>query len=74
MVKMDLLPLIVFSIAFAGLLTTMGDRAKTISDFVVGVNDALMSFILLIMRFAPAGNLLFGDVQVWVSGHGGQSD
>lgn len=53
--NMELLPLIVFSIAFAGLLTTMGGRVTSIIDFIRQMNDALMAFILLIMRFAPLG-------------------
>ena len=55
MVEIQLLPLILFSIAFAGMLTTLGDRANTIKELVVGINDALMSFILLLMKLAPLG-------------------
>ncbi len=55
MVEVNLLPLIVFSIAFAGMLTTLGPRAKTVTDLVVSINDALMSFILLLMKLAPLG-------------------
>jgi len=55
MVEMDLLPVIVFSILFAGLLTTMGKRSQVISDLVHSINDALMSFIMLLMKFAPIG-------------------
>ncbi len=55
MVEINLLPLIVFSIVFAGMLTTLGPRAQTITDLVVSINDALMSFILLLMKLAPAG-------------------
>ncbi len=55
MVEVDLLPLIVFSIIFAGMLTTMGKRSETIATLVVGINDALMSFILLLMKVAPFG-------------------
>ncbi len=55
MVELNLLPLIVFSIVFAGMLTTMGSRAETIRSFVVAMNDALMSFILLLMKVAPIG-------------------
>jgi Na+/H+-dicarboxylate symporter len=53
--KMDLLPLIVFSIIFAGMLTTMGERVSNIMTMIVQVNDALLSFILLLMKFAPLG-------------------
>ena len=55
MVEVNLLPLILFSIVFAGMLTTMGDRAKTVTDFVVSINQALMNFILLLMKVAPLG-------------------
>jgi Na+/H+-dicarboxylate symporter len=55
MVEINLLPLIVFSIVFGGMLTTMGERSKTIADLVVSINDALMSFILLLMKLAPLG-------------------
>lgn len=54
-VQMDLLPLIVFSIAFAGLLTTMGSRVESIVQLVQQVNEALLAFILLIMKLAPLG-------------------
>ena len=55
MVRIELLPLIVFSIVFAGMLTTMGSRAEVIANLVMAINDALMSFILLLMRLAPLG-------------------
>ena len=55
MVKTQLLPLIVFSIVFAGMLTTMGERARLLSTLVTGVNDALLSFVMLLMKFAPLG-------------------
>ena len=55
MVEINLLPLIVFSIVFGGMLTTLGSKAQTINDFVIGANEALMSFILLLMKLAPIG-------------------
>ena len=55
MVEINLLPLIIFSIAFGAMLTTLGDRAETIANLVVSINDALMNFILLLMRLAPLG-------------------
>ncbi|MCI5115380.1 MAG: dicarboxylate/amino acid:cation symporter [Candidatus Electrothrix sp. AW1] len=51
----DLLPLIIFSIIFAGMLTTMGSRVETITDIIVQINDALISFVLLLMKVAPLG-------------------
>jgi len=50
-----LLPLIVFSIIFAGMLTTMGERVRGITGIVLQVNEALLAFILLLMRLAPLG-------------------
>ncbi len=55
MVEMNLLPIIIFSIVFAGMLTTMGKRSEPIANLVVAINDALMSFILLLMNLAPLG-------------------
>lgn len=51
----DLLPLIIFSIIFAGMLTTMGSRVETITDIILQINDALISFVLLLMKVAPVG-------------------
>ncbi len=51
----DLLPLIIFSIIFAGMLTTMGSRVETITNIIVQINDALISFVLLLMKVAPVG-------------------
>jgi Na+/H+-dicarboxylate symporter len=55
MVEGELLPLIVFSIAFAGLLTTMGSRSETMRTLIVSINDAMMGFVMLLMKFAPIG-------------------
>ncbi|MCA9080596.1 MAG: dicarboxylate/amino acid:cation symporter [Planctomycetaceae bacterium] len=51
----ELLPLIIFSIVFAGVLTTLGDRVAIVNSFILQLNDALMQLILLIMRLAPLG-------------------
>lgn len=51
----ELLPLILFSIIFAGMLTTMGERVHAITQMIVQVNDALLSFILFLMKLAPFG-------------------
>ena len=55
MVEINLLPLIVFSIVFGGMLTTLGQRAETIANLVLSINEALMNFILLLMKLAPLG-------------------
>ena len=51
----DLLPLIVFSLAFAAVLTTMGAAVGTVTKFVTEANDVLMKFVLLVMWTAPLG-------------------
>ena len=51
----NLLPLIVFSIIFAGMLTTMGSRVEALTTMIVQINDGLLSFILLLMKVAPVG-------------------
>jgi len=55
MVEMDLLPIIIFSIVFAGMLTTLGKRSEPVANLVISINEALMSFILLLMKLAPLG-------------------
>lgn len=42
-------------IVFAGMLTTMGRRVSALTQMIVQVNDALLSFILLLMKAAPLG-------------------
>ena len=51
----NLLPLIIFSIIFAGMLTTMGERVANLTSLIEQINNALISFILLLMKVAPLG-------------------
>ena len=53
----DLLPLIVFSILFAGMLTTMGSKVGQLTTLIEQANNALLSFIMLLMCVAPVGIL-----------------
>ncbi|MEZ5433482.1 MAG: cation:dicarboxylase symporter family transporter [Verrucomicrobiales bacterium] len=53
--KMELLPLIVFSIFFAGILTTMGTKGAPLSLLIVAANDAFLKIVLLLMKAAPLG-------------------
>ncbi|MFH1923718.1 MAG: cation:dicarboxylase symporter family transporter [Planctomycetota bacterium] len=55
MAEGNLLPVIVFSIIFAGMLTTMGRRAETISRLITSANHALLNFVMLLMKVAPIG-------------------
>jgi len=49
------LPLIVFSLLFGGVLTAIGDKGKPVIDFFVGLNAAIMKIVHLIICFAPVG-------------------
>lgn len=51
----QLLPLIVFSLVFAGMLTTLGERVDNITRIIDQANHALMAFVMLIMKVAPLG-------------------
>jgi Na+/H+-dicarboxylate symporter len=53
--EMDVLPIIVFSLVFGGILTTIGERGRTVINFFDGVNQAIMKMVHLIMYLAPAG-------------------
>lgn len=55
MAEGNLLPLIVFSILFAGVLSTMGQRAEPVARVITGMSDALLGFVMLLMRVAPIG-------------------
>ncbi len=53
--EMDVLPIIVFSLIFGGILTTLGAKGRVVIDFFDGVNEAIMKMVHLIMYLAPAG-------------------
>jgi Na+/H+-dicarboxylate symporter len=64
----NLLPLIVFSIIFAGMLTTLGENVDILKTGIEQANHALMAFIMLLMRIAPLGifclvTARFGEAQ-----------
>lgn len=52
---MDILPLIIFSLVFGGVLTTLGERGKNVIDFFDTVNEAIMKMVHLILYIAPLG-------------------
>jgi len=52
---MKLLPIIVFCIAFAAALSTLGERGRPVIAFFEGLNDAMMKLVEWIMWFAPIG-------------------
>ena len=77
----SLLPLIFFSIIFAGMLTTMGSKVHALTEMILQINNAMLSFILLLMKVAPLGifclvTARFGQAQLegeavarWGAGH-----
>lgn len=55
MVNAEVLPLIIFSLVFGGVLTTIGERGQFVIRFFEGVNDAIMAMVHLLMWTAPVG-------------------
>ncbi|KPL01967.1 MAG: sodium:dicarboxylate symporter [candidate division Zixibacteria bacterium SM23_73_2] len=60
MTEMQILPLIIFSLLFGGVLTTLGEKAKPVINFFAVSNEAIMKIVHLIIYFAPVG--IFGLV------------
>lgn len=54
-VETNLLPLIVFSIIFGAMLTTLGSQVQSMTVLINQANTALMQFVLLLMKIAPLG-------------------
>ena len=55
MAQMEILPLIVFSLVFGAVLTTLGEPGKQAIEFFDTINTAIMKIVHLIMYFAPIG-------------------
>ena len=55
MANMEILPLIMFSLVFGGVLTTLGEPGKRAIDFFDTVNVSIMKIVHLLMYFAPIG-------------------
>jgi Na+/H+-dicarboxylate symporter len=53
--KTEILPLIVFSLLFGGVLTTLGDRGKPVLRFFDGVNEAMLRIVFIVLLIAPFG-------------------
>ncbi|MFQ5673693.1 MAG: dicarboxylate/amino acid:cation symporter [Nitrospinales bacterium] len=69
MVEMEILPLIVFSLLFGGVLTTLGTKGKVVIDFFDVVNAAMMKIVHLVMYLAPLG--IFGLIASKLGATGG---
>ncbi|MBE9545761.1 MAG: dicarboxylate/amino acid:cation symporter [Proteobacteria bacterium] len=55
MAQMDILPIIMFSLLFGAVLTTLGAKGKMVVDFFDGVNQAVMKMVHVVLYFAPIG-------------------
>ena len=51
----DVLPLIIFSLLFGGVLTTLGEKGKLVIQVFEGLNEAIMKMIDLILSISPVG-------------------
>ncbi len=55
MAEMDILPIIIFSLVFGGVLTTLGEKGKNVIAFFDTVNEAIMKMVHLVLYLAPFG-------------------
>jgi len=55
MLEMDILPIIIFSLVFGAVLTTLGEKGKSVISFFDAVNEAIMKMVHLVLYFAPIG-------------------
>jgi Na+/H+-dicarboxylate symporter len=55
MAEMQILPLIVFSLLFGAVLTTMGTKGKPLVDLFGSLNDAMMKLTDWVIQLAPYG-------------------
>ena len=69
MANMDILPLVIFSLIFGALLTTLGEKGRAAIGFFNACNDAIMKMVHLIMYTAPVG--VFGLVAAKLGEAGG---
>jgi len=53
--RLDLLPVIVFSILFGIALTTLGEQGATVTRFFEGLNEVMMKLVIWVMYLAPVG-------------------
>ncbi len=51
----DMIPIIVFAIFVGAAISTLGDKAKTVTAFYNEFNDVMMAITMMVMKFAPLG-------------------
>jgi solute carrier family 1 (high affinity glutamate transporter) protein 1 len=69
MSETKVLPLIIVSLVFGGILTTMGEKGKLLRDLFEVSNEAIMKFVHIVMLFAPFG--VFGLIAGKLASVGG---
>lgn len=58
-----ILPLIIFSLAFGAILTSIGERGRPVIRFFEGVNAVIMKMVTIVIYFAPIGVLaIIGEI------------
>ena len=70
MVEMDILPIIIFSLVFGGVLTTLGEKGKSVINFFDAVNEAIMKIVHLVLYLAPVGIFALIASQLGAAGGG----
>ncbi|MBE7489117.1 MAG: dicarboxylate/amino acid:cation symporter [Candidatus Omnitrophica bacterium] len=60
MAEMDILPVILFSLAFGGILTTLGEKGQLVLQVADGCNQAILKMVQFVVSLAPVG--IFGLV------------
>jgi Na+/H+-dicarboxylate symporter len=55
MARMDILPVVIFSLVFGAILSTLGEKSRAIIAVFDAANDAIMKLVGLIMYIAPLG-------------------
>ncbi len=51
----QILPLIVFSLLFGGVLTAIGEKGRPVIAVFEGINEAMMKIVIIIIYFGPIG-------------------
>ena len=71
MARMEILPLIIFSLILGAALSVLGSRVRTTIEVISTLNDAVMKLVHWIMIIAPLG--IFGLVAARIGRAGGFS-
>jgi len=70
MAKMEILPIIMFSLVFGGVLTTLGEKGKLVISVFDGINIAILKIVHLVMSFAPLGVFALVSSKLGAAGGG----